>query len=212
MSLSSYRVGVLGGVALAASFIGAGLGYSIYQRRKTNTHDANQHPTTPSTTASSSSSSSSTLLTGVSSSSSSKVLLTGGYLILESEYSGLVIALSARFHTECYAITKQQYRALGIDSTSFPSDSSAIPVIVYAPQRSSRPLRYSLSWSTNGEQFTLTKGNEEQETNKFVELSILVRMGGRRDISYNGNPYSSCISHLSDRLIFASNCAPPCRF
>lgn len=174
------------GVAAAAGLVGIAC-YYHQQTRRNAAADASEEPEkiseeiAPSASASSSSSSSSpssTLLVGVSSSASSKVLLTGGYLILESAYSGLVLSLSARFHTEVFRLTKkEQIERLWKDYKHDADDGiHPLPIIIYAPQRSSKPLRYFLKLEdSSSDRLTLIKGNNQQETNKFVEFTILVR-------------------------------------
>ena len=128
--------------------------------------------TSSAATSSSSSSSSSTTLSGTLASASSKVLLTGGYLILERDYPGLVLALSARFRTEIFSLPDERlFAQLGLQ-TGAKDDSLCVPVIVYAPQRSTIPLRFRLSYQSDGAKFTLTR-TQQQEVNRFVELTLL---------------------------------------
>jgi hypothetical protein len=118
-------------------------------------------------------------LRGSTASASSKVLLTGGYLILEPEFSGLVLALDARFRTALLALTPAAARQLQLA----PRTQNSAPILVYAPQRCDTPARYELSWvpsevadasgaSSGG--WKLRAAAVGQEKNKFVEQSIVV--------------------------------------
>lgn len=116
-------------------------------------------------------------LRGSTASASSKVLLTGGYLILEPAYSGLVLALDARFRTTLLQVTPTAASVLSLP----PPTNHSATVIVYAPQRSAVPSRYELAWdpslqSNDGSSggWKLTSLVEGQEKNKFVEQAIVV--------------------------------------
>ena len=127
--------------------------------------------------AASSSSTNATLqLRGSSASASSKVLLTGGYLILEPAFSGLVVALDARFRSTLLQLTPAACMTLGLSAAT----ARSAPVIVYAPQRGAKPSRYELSWNPldSGEAgsggWTIRATEPGQEKNKFVEQAIVV--------------------------------------
>lgn len=106
-------------------------------------------------------------------SASGKVLVIGGYLVLEPAYAGLVLGLSARFHSHIYNLaTSNAARAqLGMGAVDLAARS--VPLVVYAPQRSATALHYSLSWSATGDEWTLTRVDANQEANKFVEFSVI---------------------------------------
>jgi len=128
--------------------------------------------------ASSSSSSSSLPPSPVQCSASSKVLLTGGYLVLDPAHSGLVAALSARFHTRIEAAEGQPN-----GSKCHVNGCICAPVTIWAPQRSTRMSRYQLQWISEQAAWSLQATDREQERNNFVEQSILYTLSFLSSIS-----------------------------
>lgn len=82
-----------------------------------------------------------------------KVLLTGGYLILDDNYSGLVLGVSARLHASLYPLPK----------------SSSPSIILLAPQMTPNPTVYQIH-SPASNSFALKKS--QGQSNKFVEITI----------------------------------------
>eukprot|EP00823_Brevimastigomonas_motovehiculus_P010015 TRINITY_DN996_c0_g1_i1.p1 TRINITY_DN996_c0_g1~~TRINITY_DN996_c0_g1_i1.p1 ORF type:complete len:316 (-),score=93.44 TRINITY_DN996_c0_g1_i1:987-1934(-) len=76
--------------------------------------------------------------TGVQASASGKVLVAGGYLILEPVFSGLVMAVSARFHSSVYLLERKSFSATKALSMK------KILVFVSAPQRETELMKYEL--------------------------------------------------------------------
>ena len=88
-----------------------------------------------------------------------KVMVTGGYLVLDPAFSGLVLSLSARFHSTISRLQLAEYNALRarLDPNhpdlafDLPSPSKDVvlvrqlPVVLHAPQRSERPTLYWLA-------------------------------------------------------------------
>jgi len=82
-----------------------------------------------------------------------KVLLTGGYLILDENYSGLVLGVSARLHASLYPLPK----------------SSSPSLVLLAPQMTPNPTVYQIHSPTSN-CFALKKS--QGQSNKFVEITV----------------------------------------
>ena len=160
-------------------------------------------------------------LRGSTASASSKVLLTGGYLILEPAYSGLVLALDARFRTTLLQLTPTAASVLSLP----PPTNHSATVIVYAPQRSAVPSRYELSWdpalqsneaSSGG--WKITSLVQGQEKNKFVEQAIVVSGAQTRQRGVTMDPRGMrsfaialcllCFARVQYSLLFLSSVTP----
>eukprot|EP00808_Paulinella_micropora_P026190 g1498.t1 len=107
-----------------------------------------------------------------------KVLITGGYLILEPAYSGLVIAVTARFYSGVSLLNDKLVQQLGMpasllskSSTVSSSGPANFSVVVLAPQRSIQPSVYTASLSADGRSLNL-KRESGFEDNPFVEHSL----------------------------------------
>lgn len=130
-------------------------------------------PSSPAATADDSS----LVLRGSQGSASSKVLVTGGYLILEPAFSGLVLALDARFRAALLQLEPAHAAQLRLQP---PSGTCSVPIVLFAPQRAAKAAHYELSWSEAADPEGLTAGGwtvrateEGQEKNKFVEQTIV---------------------------------------
>ncbi|MES1910465.1 MAG: hypothetical protein MHM6MM_003052 [Cercozoa sp. M6MM] len=92
-----------------------------------------------------------------------KVLITGGYLVLQHPNSGLVLPLSARFHS----------------SVTDASESATIRV--RAPQRYGDSAELVYTFSAENDALRLTQetagDNSVREDNKFVRFSLLFSLG-----------------------------------
>ncbi|KAJ9105869.1 hypothetical protein QFC20_004204 [Naganishia adeliensis] len=89
-----------------------------------------------------------------------KVLLTGGYLVLDPAYSGLVIATSSRF----YSIVRTR------SSPSANHDSNPT-IVVEAPQFDDAVWEYAVEHGDNG-QITVQPVQSSNGRNKFVEIAL----------------------------------------
>lgn len=81
-----------------------------------------------------------------------KVLITGGYLVLDQKYSGLVITTDARFYSSCYSSSKE-------------SSSGSFKITVNSPQF----LNSSRVYSVDG--FVITN-SLDQPANPFIETCL----------------------------------------
>lgn len=86
-----------------------------------------------------------------------KVLLTGGYLVLDPTYTGLVIATSSRF----YSVIRTRPALQG----------TAGRIIVKAPQFDSATWKYAVS-TQNGSDVTVQPVESINGKNKFVEIAL----------------------------------------
>lgn len=89
-----------------------------------------------------------------------KVLLTGGYLVLDPAYSGLVIATSSRF----YSIVRTR-------SSSTADHDSNPTIVVEAPQFDDAVWEYAVEHGDNG-QITVQPVQSSNGRNKFVEIAL----------------------------------------
>lgn len=87
-----------------------------------------------------------------------KVLLTGGYLVLDPTYTGLVIATSSRF----YSVIRSQPAS---------SQSTEGKIIVKAPQFDNASWEYAVTFE-NGADVTVQPIECENGKNKFVEIAL----------------------------------------
>lgn len=119
-----------------------------------------------------------------------KALIAGGYLVLEPNNPGLVLAAEGcRFHTT--VLFRQVYSADGGMNVDYTDDSEddgrhSIPLDVYSPQFD-RVFSYHLSYSLQNAieendsdaciRLSPRKAAVPQEPNKFVERSLLLAFG-----------------------------------
>ncbi|KAK3822852.1 MAG: Phosphomevalonate kinase [Benniella sp.] len=89
-----------------------------------------------------------------------KVLLTGGYLVLDPAFSGLVIATDARFYTLIRP---------SLDSAS--SDHGPYTITVRSPQFESATWHYHVTM--NNKDIQLNPSEDDQSKNTFVELALV---------------------------------------
>jgi phosphomevalonate kinase len=89
-----------------------------------------------------------------------KVLLTGGYLVLDPAYSGLVIATSSRF----YSVVRTR-------PTSTTKNDSEPTIVVEAPQFDDAVWKYRVD-HVNDEQITVQPIESSNGRNKFVEIAL----------------------------------------
>lgn len=136
-------------------------------------------------------------LTTSSASASGKALVTGGYLVLEQKFSGLVFALSAKFHARIAAV--KDLAAIQSLATPSPREVFAqkcfgfnpmlddgwlyVPFLVHSPQRSSAMTEYwvavrlpentSLPCGANTTTL-IRRAPDDSEANPFVESALYV--------------------------------------
>lgn len=98
-----------------------------------------------------------------------KVLITGGYLVLDPEQSGLVLSVSARFHSSIFSLDNSPIAS----PVAAREPLTALPVIVHSPQRGT-VAKYELSVANNDIALALSKESVVAgvENNKFVELTL----------------------------------------
>jgi phosphomevalonate kinase len=92
-----------------------------------------------------------------------KVLITGGYLVLENGYSGLVLATSSRF-----------YSSVETAIAARRTDSSSFKIQFHSPQFYSK-TEFVLSRSSSifeGNEIRISRASDSKE-NKYIEFSIL---------------------------------------
>lgn len=109
-------------------------------------------------------------------SASGKVLLTGGYLVLDPQYDGLVLSLSARFHSSVQHLSAPQ-AASAARACSSPLGGSLLPVVVHAPQRCERATVYALD--ADAAQPRLER-RSENEDNRYVEYALAMSVMAAR--------------------------------
>ncbi|KAF9132361.1 phosphomevalonate kinase [Mortierella sp. 14UC] len=86
-----------------------------------------------------------------------KVLLTGGYLVLDPAFSGLVVATNARFYT---LIRPGQH----------PTTTGPYKIVVRSPQFNNSTWTYWIAFQDNTIDFSSSK--EDNSRNTFVELAL----------------------------------------
>lgn len=92
-----------------------------------------------------------------------KVLITGGYLVLENGYSGLVIATSSRF-----------YSSVETAIAAGRTDSSSFKIQFHSPQFHSK-TEFVLSKSSSifeGNEIRITRSSDSKQ-DRYIEFSIL---------------------------------------
>jgi phosphomevalonate kinase len=99
-------------------------------------------------------------MTAVTASAPGKVLITGGYLVLEPAFTGLVLTVSARFRTRVFSSPIPQW------AESLVSQSN-MAVYVHTPQVSATPSRYEYLPDTASLQQTYTQ---------FIGVSFLISL------------------------------------
>ncbi|KAF7586313.1 phosphomevalonate kinase [Aspergillus hancockii] len=114
-----------------------------------------------------------------------KVLLTGGYLVLDRNYTGTVIALDARIHVIVQQLRRGHRRGASSGSvkvgpdglTEVLEDGSAVDdkdkdvVVVRSPQFNNAVWEYSIQRCENGGGIKVLQKNEGRR-NPFVETSL----------------------------------------
>ncbi|KNG81013.1 phosphomevalonate kinase [Aspergillus nomiae NRRL 13137] len=113
-----------------------------------------------------------------------KVLLTGGYLVLDRNYTGTVIALDARIHVIVQQLRRGHRRGASFSSvkggfdTETVEDGSAVDdkdkedvVVVRSPQFVNAVWEYGIQRCENGGGIKVIQKNEGR-TNPFVETSL----------------------------------------
>lgn len=105
-----------------------------------------------------------------------KVLLTGGYLVLDPAYSGLVIATSSRF----YSIVRTR--------PSSPANLDSPPtIIVNAPQFDDATWKYTVG-PGNDDQMVIKPVESSNGRNKFVEIALQKTMSVIQAMKGQVNP------------------------
>ena len=116
---------------------------------------------------------------GVVASACGKVLLTGGYLILEKEYSGLVVAVNALFHSRIFGPLKSSLVPRNISEDVQNLKTPGV-IFLSTPQRSTKTSAYQVSFLDDKQQFlqtfSLTCLSPDCEPNKFAEVTILTTL------------------------------------
>lgn len=119
-----------------------------------------------------------------------KVLLTGGYLILDELYSGLVLGVSARLHATLYPLPSTNSNLQMNNKTNNSNNSNDIhndnninstnsnignsinkipKIVLFAPQMTPTPTTYSI---VSPQQNTYNLKKLDGQANKFVEISV----------------------------------------
>ncbi|OJJ50813.1 hypothetical protein ASPZODRAFT_126761 [Penicilliopsis zonata CBS 506.65] len=106
-----------------------------------------------------------------------KVLLTGGYLVLDRNYTGTVIALDARIHVVVQQLKKTHRR--GVSSGSIDNANAAAEdteesddtIVVRSPQFVGAVWKYRIQRCTAGGGVKVVQKNEGPQ-NSFVETSL----------------------------------------
>ncbi|GJJ77801.1 phosphomevalonate kinase [Entomortierella parvispora] len=93
-----------------------------------------------------------------------KVLLTGGYLVLDPAFSGLVVATDARFYTLIRPAHSPRATA-----------TSPFRITVRSPQFQSATWTYWVH--IHGKEVQVAPSNEDESRNTFVELALVYSLG-----------------------------------
>ncbi|KAJ9117552.1 hypothetical protein QFC22_004402 [Naganishia vaughanmartiniae] len=115
-----------------------------------------------------------------------KVLLTGGYLVLDPKYTGLVIATSSRF----YSVVRTQ-------PVSSASQATAGRITVKAPQFNNATWEYAVS-TGDGADVTVQPIASGNGKNKFVEIALQKTLALIQALK--GQPQADSIIHQGSNL------------
>jgi phosphomevalonate kinase len=113
------------------------------------------------------------VLEGTVASAGAKVLATGGYLVLERPYTGIVLSLDAQLHSSVFALS----------ASDAVTASGAYPIRVFTPQRCTAPLAIALTLNAENPSGIVLSG--DIAANSFVAttlqhtLSALLELLGR---------------------------------
>ncbi|KAL4865477.1 hypothetical protein BDV12DRAFT_174591 [Aspergillus spectabilis] len=106
-----------------------------------------------------------------------KVLLTGGYLVLDRNYTGTVIALDARIHVVVEQLRKGHRRDLSSGSDKFENGGAEAEqdnedlIIVRSPQFVDAVWEYTIQRCENGGGIKVVQKNDGR-SNPFVQTSL----------------------------------------
>lgn len=111
---------------------------------------------------------------GVVASAPGKVLVTGGYLVLDRAFSGLVLGVSARFHSLVSSrLPAPLTGSHQVRQGASPLQKGSLQLVLSAPQRQAEAVLYRLVPENACEfDYSVQKISKDAESNKFVEMTV----------------------------------------